>query len=392
MDKIAIIGRGTAGCLAATHVLRRTTLDVDWYFDDNIKPQAVGEGSNLVFPVALNTNINFQHYQLEELDGSFKQGILKEGWGNGKQFMHTFPPPSVGYHFNANKFQDFVVKHFDNNPRIKTHVGNFKHDDIDATFIMDCSGKPSDYDDLTMSDYIPVNSVYVTQCYWDHVRFQHTITDAVDHGWVFGIPLRNRCSVGYMYNNNITSLEEVKEDVKKIFAKYNLTPSEDTNAFSFKNYYRTKNFDGRVAYNGNASFFLEPLEATSIAMMEYINVFSMHLWAGQNTEEECNRLYTNKIQNIENVIMLHYFAGSKYDTPFWDYAKQRGEGCMRRALTDVKFLAMIKESFKHLHVPTLNKEDYGTWGVESFAQNFSNLDLYSKFEDLRKKMIEEKKS
>ena len=58
-----------------------------------------------------------------------------------------------------------------------------------------------------------------------------------------GIPLQNRCSIGYMYNNKINSLEEVKEDVKNIFEEFNLQPSETTNAFSFKNYYRNTNFE-----------------------------------------------------------------------------------------------------------------------------------------------------
>lgn len=59
MKKLAIIGAGTAGCLTVSHFLRFTDWTIDWYIDSSIKPQAVGEGSNLILPKALYNNVNF---------------------------------------------------------------------------------------------------------------------------------------------------------------------------------------------------------------------------------------------------------------------------------------------------------------------------------------------
>ena len=59
MKKISIIGRGTAGCLAVAHFLHFTDWPIDFYYDNQIKPQAVGEGSNLTLPMRLNQTINF---------------------------------------------------------------------------------------------------------------------------------------------------------------------------------------------------------------------------------------------------------------------------------------------------------------------------------------------
>ena len=61
MKKIAVIGRGTAGVLAAAHFLHYSDCLVDFYFDHEIKPQAVGEGSNLVLPMRLHQTIDFNH-------------------------------------------------------------------------------------------------------------------------------------------------------------------------------------------------------------------------------------------------------------------------------------------------------------------------------------------
>ena len=50
MTKVAVVGRGTAGCMSAAYFTQWSGVEVDWYFDPNIKPQAVGEGSNLTLP------------------------------------------------------------------------------------------------------------------------------------------------------------------------------------------------------------------------------------------------------------------------------------------------------------------------------------------------------
>ena len=387
--KLVIIGRGTAGSIAASQFYKRTDCDVEWHFDSNIKPQAVGEGSTLELPNALRDNLDFRHSHLDAIDGSFKYGIKKSGWGTGTEYIHEFFPPLTSYHFNAIKLQDFVLDKLKD--KIKIVEGNATHDQLDCDFIMDCSGRPDSYDDFHMSDYIPVNAVHVTQCYWDTIKFQYTLTLARPYGWVFGIPLQNRCSIGYMYNSNINTLEEVKEDVKNIFKEYNLTPSDHTNTFGFKNYYRKQNFDGRVAYNGNASFFLEPLEATSIALMDYINRRAEEKWfkdkadnrinqySRYNMQHQYNQAYTKKVEEITNVIMLHYFAGSVYNTEFWKFAQERGQRNMASAIEDPIFSQVVKPDFDGRSARWSN---YGTWAPVSWHQNMHNLGLYARFQEL----------
>jgi hypothetical protein len=382
MKKLAIIGRGTAGSLAAANFLRYTDYEIDWYFDNHIKPQAVGEGSNLFLPKELHDCLNFEHHDLSKLDGSFKASIYKEGWANGQGFHHTFPPALVSYHLNANKLQDYILSIVRLNPRITIKEQNISHNEIDSDFILDCSGRPQDYEEFHFSEYIPVNSVYVNQCYWDHPRFQYTLTIARPYGWVFGIPLQNRCSIGYMYNNSINNLDEIKEDIKHIFEQYNLTPSQDTNSFSFKNYYRKQNFYDRVVYNGNASFFLEPIEATSIGMMGLINKNSSDLFNKINTVQNYNYRYHTTLKEIETMIMLHYFAGSIYDTEFWSYAKDMGTKCMIESLTQKKY-----KSYRTF-IEMVNSDDindtkqFGTWTVKSFKQNIIGLGIKEKLDNL----------
>jgi len=380
--KIAVIGAGTAGVLAISHFNKwMKDCELELYYDSNIKPQPVGEGSTPTLPNCLWQNLEFTFDELQKVDGTIKYGIDKRNWG-GTDFVHPFYPPIVGYHFNAGKLQNFIFDKLKND--VKIIDKNVRHQDIDADFVMDCSGKPNDYEDFNMSEYISVNAVYVTQCYWDYPTFNNTLTMARPYGWVFGIPLKNRCSIGYMYNHNINTLEEVKEDVKNIFEEFNLTPSDTTNAFKFKNYFRKQNFTERVVYNGNSSFFLEPLEATSIMVMDFINRGSYDVWTGKMSADKYNQSYLELLNEIEEMIMIHYYAGSKFDTPFWDFAKERGERCSKRMMNNPKFkfiyeMSKEKNPGEGLSAAVLN---YAALIPLSYKINLNGLNLYDKLDKL----------
>ena len=373
--RLAIIGNGTAGSLAVTHFFRYGDCEITWYYDPAIPPQAVGEGSNLVMPRALQANLGFYHQDLEKINGTMKHGILKSGWASGQEFFHGFMPPYSGYHFNAVGLQKYILDKLSTESKIKIIEQHVVADNVDSDFVMDCSGKPNDYTKYTVLNSIPVNSVHVNQCFWDYPRFQYTLTIARPYGWVFGIPLQNRCSIGYLYNSTINTLEEIQEDIQNIFEQYSLTPSTTTNSFTFKNYYRQQNFTDRIAYNGNASFFLEPLEATSISTMDRIQRRAFDLWSGVKTLEQVNQDYDDLLKEIENVIMLHYYSGSIYNTDFWNMAVERGRINFEQAKLNPKFNQMIEMSKQYKHGDNY-QQDYGSWGVNAFYQNFINLGLY----------------
>ena len=393
MKKYAVIGRGTVGCMSALQMkLNFPDAKVEWHYDPSIKPQAVGEGTTLALPMLLSQTLGFGPRDFHLVDGYVKTGIFKRGWSATEgEFLHEFPSPSVALHFNANKMQDYI------HGRLKDHVDLFERnvspDEIDADYIIDCSGRPKDYSQHSQSAYIPVNAVHVNQCYWDAPKFSHTLTIARPYGWVFGIPLQNRCSIGYLYNSDINTLEEVKEDIKAIFSDFGLTPSEDTNSFGFKNYSKNRNFTDRVASNGNSSFFLEPLEAMSFGMANSVLGNAINCIQSCVSIEQANIEYVGLIQNVERIIMMHYFAGSKYNTPFWDYAKERGERCMENSKYNAAFCDMVKYAYPKgvfgrapeviidsgkasLDFMNLNY----LWWSPSFAQNLDGLGIRGKLE------------
>lgn len=418
MKKIAIIGRGTAGAISAAYAAHyalkkyRKKIQLDWYYDSTVPTQAVGEGSTLALPTILKT-LNFEYYQLPKIDGTIKVGISKRDWNHNSNYVHTFKPPCMAMHFNALKFQDYIQDQLEGQSFVKMIDKNVSSKEIDADLIVDCSGRPSNYDEFHISDYIAVNSVYVTQCYWDHPDFNYTISDAVKHGWVFGVPLMNRCSIGYLYNNKLTTLDEVKQDVQNVFKRYNLTPTDRTNAFSFESYYRKKNIVDNVVYNGNCSFFLEPLEATSTSMICRNAQAAMRcLDTNFNVDvvNSLNKDYTDKLEEITNMIMMHYFAGSVYKNDFWDFAESRAKECLthyykkhenfrkmirvcyrfinhemsKNPLFDVEELEYFKQDPYYTEIKQISTRpflDYGTWYFYSYYQNIVGLGIHDKLKN-----------
>jgi hypothetical protein len=144
-----------------------------------------------------------------------------------------------------------------------------------------------------------------------------------------------------------------------------------TNSFSFNNYYRKENFTERVCYNGNASFFLEPLEATSISTMDVINRLTFDHLAFDARIFDINFFYTKELQSIENMIGFHYYHGSIFKTEFWKMAKLKGKQAIKNLSVDnffkEKVIANIDDTGGNLST------DYGSWGPYSWKQNINGL-------------------
>lgn len=188
--------------------------------------------------------------------------------------------------------------------------------------------------------------------------------------------------MGYSFNKEITNIEEIKEDVKNIFAEYNLIPSESTNYLEFDNYSRKENFDGRIMYNGNASFFIEPLEATSIGLMlSSAKNFSDYIQNPEMGKDAVNYIYKEVISFMEFIISMHYIGDNKFNNEFWNYAKTT---CMQ---TNSR-LFVENENIRNILYDSLNTVKVGIdnnariWEKSSYRENLSGLGLEEHYKKL----------
>jgi len=194
---------------------------------------------------------------------------------------------------------------------------------------------------------------------------------------VFGIPLQNRCAIGYIYNDKFATEEQVKEEVAELLKELNLVPSVQR-SIKFNNYFKKNNFSERVVYNGNASFFLEPLEATSTGLAHQINLLAADVFNSKTTAERANFGYENLINEIEGMISLHYFAGSSYKNDFWAYAESLGTKKISQLLGKASpFAKMISTALTSTSVFDTNGE-VGTWTLHSWKYNIKELGITEK--------------
>jgi hypothetical protein len=232
---------------------------------------------------------------------------------------------------------------------------------------------------------ITIRSSWLTNAVCAHAHGRCCLAIARPYGWVFGIPLKNRCSIGYLYNSNLNNLEDIKKDINVIFEDFKLKPSLDTNSFSFKNYYRKTNFKDRISYGGNSSFFLEPMEATSITTMNFCQQTAYDISMNGMSNEFASLKYTNWMKDVEAIIMLHYLAESKFNTNFWKFAKEKAEKCIKEACLNSDIFKYYVLGKTNIEKSNLNNNLYVTqWRADSFKANIGWLNLKDKIDKLCK--------
>jgi len=76
---------------------------------------------------------------------------------------------------------------------------------------------------------------------------------------------------------------------------------------------------------GLASGFLEPLESTSIHLIQSMIARFLFMFPGdgfdQATIDKFNTLAREELEEIRDVLLLHYMATERDDTPFWRHCR-----------------------------------------------------------------------
>ena len=313
--KITVVGAGNGGCFTALFLAWHLKQDaeVELIYNPNIKPERVGQATLLDPPALLWAATGFTWYN-NPIHATFKSGILYEGWGKVKdKHFHEFPPDKMAMHYCPWEMQDLIL----NSGLFKVIHGDVDPKDVDADYVFDCRGKPSD-----MSEYYklrnPINAAVLGKPNWDTSANPWSRHVATPDGWTFVIPTHssspsNDYCVGYCYNDNITSELHAELNFKRMFdvqIKKNI---------HFENYVAKEPVtDGRIFKNGNRLFFLEPLESSSTqTYIEWVKIAYQYMTGKIDNPSELIHEY---IKQTQNFVLWHYQFGSKYETDFWNYA------------------------------------------------------------------------
>ena len=356
LRKIAVLGRGTAGTLAAasvTRLLPEGEYELHHIYDSRIPVIGVGEGSwpSLVQDLHRLTGLPYEAVQ-QRLQGTRKYGISFEGWGRrNRDFVHYFAPQQVlyAYHLSADLLGDLLQEsthatHIDDkvlnvtkeNGRARVDFENRESESYDLVF--DARGFPRQQDPEGHIDvsYIPTNKAIIRRCPplietepgKAAANYTYTRSIARPHGWVFVIPLTAHTSYGYIYNKEISSQGEVEADFDELLRTDGVPEFEQRSVIAFPNYVHRQIYDGAVARIGNAAAFLEPLQATAIVFAQLQIAMVLHMRQNRPVEfherdiEVLNRYLVDYVLTCSLVVGWHYSCGSIHDSRFWRYASE----------------------------------------------------------------------
>ena len=366
MKKLSVIGAGSAGLLSAVQAYYTFVSESDWevelIHDPNVPPEKVGQGTVPGVMILLSSVFDI-HWADNPFDVTIKHGIMYKNWGKKKdKFFHPFGMGYSAAHYDVNKFREFILS----SNKFKVIEKNVKnYNDIDSDYIIDCSGKPTSFDNYTTL-INPINSVLLGRSEKED-DLHWTDCVATPDGWCFRIPNVDSVSLGYLFNKNITTVEQARENFKDIFG------INSTDNLNFSNYISNEFIiDDRVCLNGNKLMFLEPLEANSNpAYVQATNRYLSYM-LGKMSKKEVYSEISSYALKTQNFLLWLYQSGSKYDTPFWDYATSlKFEDNLFDALVSVcnnRSMESVWSLIDNGSVP----ERYGQWDLASFKTWIQN--------------------
>lgn len=357
MKKLSIVGAGNAGVISALHFRKYCPdLEIELNFAPQKHPiEQVGVGTTYGVAALISEVLKVNYFK-SKIDQTLKAGNIFRHWGKKNEFILADfgGAHNVAFHYDPNKLSYETCESGLFNVVYRPIEEPEKQ--IDADFIIDCRGKKEVNLENRIPITNPINAALISSHGAHQFDSEFTSSVATPNGWTFIIRLKNKISVGYLYNKDITSREDAEKDFKERFNVHGVELALDIDNYYSKNAFVNE----RTLLNGNQYGFIEPLEATATGLYKYIASSGYDYLFNSKSKEECNDNIIEQVKAVENFILWHYQYGSVYDTPFWEYAKSLPFN------PDSKFYDMIGFSRRPDYQNILN--NYGQWSSYSFRQ------------------------
>lgn len=200
---------------------------------------------------------------------------------------------------------------------------------IDGDFFIDCSGFRGLLIEETLgagfedwSHWLPCDRALAVPCENAYPLTPYTRSTAREAGWQWRIPLQHRTGNGYVYCGDFISDDAA---AATLLANLDGKALADPRSLRFKAGRRRKAWSKNVVALGLAGGFLEPLESTSIHLVQTgaMRLLSLLPLGGHDpaAESEYNRLTQIEYEQIRDFIILHYRATERDDSPLWNHCR-----------------------------------------------------------------------
>ncbi|UAL10122.1 tryptophan halogenase family protein [Caulobacter segnis] len=202
---------------------------------------------------------------------------------------------------------------------------------IDGDLFVDCSGFRSlllgglmkaEWEDWTK--WLPCDRALAVPCARADAFSPYTRSTAQEGGWIWRIPLQHRTGNGYVFSSAFMDADRARET---LLAQLDAPAQAEPKLLRFAAGRRKSGWTRNVVAMGLASGFLEPLESTSIFLIQAAVVDLINLMPTRRTgmdprlAAEFNRLFEIQYDRIRDFLILHYRLNQRVGQPLWDHVR-----------------------------------------------------------------------
>jgi tryptophan halogenase len=194
---------------------------------------------------------------------------------------------------------------------------------------IDCSGfrgllieqaLETGYEDWT--HWLPCDRAIAVPCSYSGEPDPFTRSTAYAAGWQWRIPLQHRMGNGIVYSSAHLSDEDARE---LLLTNLEGQPLAEPRHLSFTTGRRKLAWNRNVVSLGLSSGFVEPLESTSIHLIQTGISKLLALFPDRRfnpvERDEYNRQMQGVFEDVRDFIILHYNATKRDDSEFWNYCR-----------------------------------------------------------------------
>ncbi|HEX9953966.1 MAG TPA: tryptophan halogenase family protein [Allosphingosinicella sp.] len=200
---------------------------------------------------------------------------------------------------------------------------------IEGDLFVDCSGFVSLLLGKTMEEpfqdwsrWLPADRAVAVPCRTETALTPYTSAIAMKSGWRWRIPLQHRTGNGYVYSSAFISDDAAAE---ALLGAVEGEAIAEPRVLRFLAGRRERSWVGNCVGIGLASGFLEPLESTSIYLIQQAITALIELFPETRISPldraEFNRIIDTEYDRIRDFLILHYHATERSDSPFWNYVR-----------------------------------------------------------------------
>ena len=179
-----------------------------------------------------------------------------------------------------------------------------------------CSKKSTLFNDTALAVQLPYQNE-------NDVIASCTLSTAQSSGWVWDIGLQSRRGIGYTYSSSHTTDHLAESELRKyIQQSHVLSDDLAIRKLTFNPGYYEKFWHKNCVAVGMSAGFIEPLEASALAMIEQAaTMISERLPATKQAipivAKRFNQKLTQHWQQIIEFLKLHYVLSTRDDSNYW---------------------------------------------------------------------------